>query len=92
MAQPGKAELIVNAGTQRSKTKRGPFHQRAEGGFERIYRKASEVTRELGPQQPKTRGTKSRLRKEITVRTFGAPRTKRTKLHGKRTTKWTGKK
>ena len=86
----GKTKLITSPTAMRSK--RGPFHQRSEGGFDRIYRNEPDALRETSTKKSKKRKGKSRLRRELVFRSYGTSRRLSSKSQRKRTAKWSTKK
>jgi hypothetical protein len=92
MAESKKTELVLHG---RRRFKRAAYHQQSEAGAKRTYTETQDPKAEKGfgalyaPKSPKA---KSRIRKEITVRSFAAPAKMRSKRGSKRTAKWSAKK
>ena len=95
MAESKSTELVLHG---RRRFKRGAYHQLSEAGAKRPYTETKDVKAEkgfgalYGPERSKSRGNKSRIRREITVRSFAAPARTRAKRGTKKTAKRTSRK
>jgi hypothetical protein len=95
MAELKNTELVLHG---RRRFKRGAYHQLSEAGAKRPYTETKDVKAEkgfgalYGPELPKAKSNKSRIRKEITVRSFAGPARTSAKRGAKRTTKRTSRK
>ena len=95
MAESKNTELALHG---RRRFKRGAYHQLPEAGRKRTYTETQDVKAEKGfgalyaPARTKTRGNKSRIRREITMRSYAAPARTSAKRGTKRTAKRTSRK
>ena len=95
MAETKNTELVLHG---RRRFKRGAYHQLSEAGAKRAYTETKDVKAEkgfgalYGPDRPKAKSNKSRIRREITVRSFAAPGRTKSKRTTKKSAKWTVKK